>query len=238
MQRNIFIISAAFVLIIAGQSGAQAAEKACVDKDSACREFAKLTEAEQFDLIIEKVDAKKHYSEAAKSYIGQAYLMIAGRETNTPEQEEQYCLKALEYGSTSAYMGLYFINADQNPEKAIGYLKQYVSTKPKDSVPYVLLGEAEMEKENYETANMYLREAKSVARGHSTNLDWMLFQVNYLLGDFAYASTMLDGALARGQFINELRSLAADPRYADFANRPEFRKYEPMIKGTSAKAAL
>ena len=87
-------------------------------------------------------------------------------------------------------------------------------------------------------ANRYLREAKSVARGHSTNLDWMLFQVNYLLHDFSYASAMLDGALAQGQFISELKSLAADPRFADLSKRAEFRKYEPMIRGTSAKAAI
>jgi tetratricopeptide (TPR) repeat protein len=236
MQKKIFIM-AVIGLIIAGFSGVQAAER-CTAQDTACSEFAKLAETEQFERIIEKADGNKKYSEAARSYIGQAYLMVAGRETNTPEQEEQFCLKALEYGATSAYMGLYFIHAGQNPEKAIEYLKQYVATKPKDSVPYVLLGEAEMEKENYETANMYLREAKSIARGHSTNLDWMLFQVNYLLGDFAYASVMLDGALAQGQFINELRSLAADPRYADLGIRPEFSKYEPVIKGLPAKTVL
>jgi hypothetical protein len=66
----------------------------------------------------------------------------------------------------------------------------------------------------------------------------MLFQVNYLLGDFAYASVMLDSALAQGQFINEFTSLAADPRYGDLGNRPEFRKYGPIIKSTSANAAL
>jgi hypothetical protein len=66
----------------------------------------------------------------------------------------------------------------------------------------------------------------------------MLFQVSYLLGNFAYASHMLDGALAQGQFVNELRSLAADPRYADLGIRPEFRKYEPVIRGVSAKSAL
>jgi tetratricopeptide (TPR) repeat protein len=236
MQKKIFII-AVIGIIIARLSAVQAAEK-CTAQDTVCREFAKFAEAEQFERIIEKVDGNKKYSEAARYYIGQAYLVVAGREINTPEQEEQFCLKALEYGATAAYMGLYFIHTDRNPEKSIGYLKQYVATKPKDSVPYVLLGEAEMEKENYETANMYLREAKSVARGHSTNLDWMLFQVNYLLGDFTYASVMLDGALAQGQFINELRSLAADPRYADLRIRPEFRKYEPVIKGSSAKAVL
>ena len=63
-------------------------------------------------------------------------------------------------------------------------------------------------------------------------------QVSYLIGDFAYASTMLDGALAQGQFLNELKSLSADPRFADFTLRPEFKKYEPMMKGACAKATI
>jgi len=238
MKKQVIGFTLAAILIISGQSGAMAAGIACSERDTACKEFAKLAEGEQFDKIIEKVDSKKNYSEAAKVYVGQAYLMIAGRENNTPEQEEQFCLKALEYGATSAYMGLYFIHASHNPEKALGFLKQYIMTRPKDSVPYVLLGEAEMQKENYEDANLYLREAKKVARGHSANLDWMLFQVSYLLGDFTYASAMLDGALAQDQFVSELRSLSADPRFADLCKRPEFKKYGPMIKGASAKATV
>jgi tetratricopeptide (TPR) repeat protein len=195
-----------------------------------------LAAAEQFDKIIDKVEATATYSSEARDLIGQAYLILAGKEGNSPAQEEYYCLKALEYGATSAYIGLYFIHAGQNEEKALGFLKQYIDSKPRDSVPYVLLGQAEMDKGNYKAANEYLREAKSVARGHSTNVDWMLFQVNYLLGDFAYASAILDGALTRGQFVNELRSLSTDPRFADLSLRPEFRKYVPLIKGTSAKA--
>ena len=238
MKKQFIGFTLAVGLIISGQSAAIAAGNSCPAKDTVCMELATLAAADQYDKIIEKVDAKKTYSDAARSIIGQAYLMIAGRETNTPEQEEQFCLKALEYGATSAYMGLYFINADKNEEKALGFLRQYIMTSPKDSVPYVLLGEAEMAKENYEDANLYLRMAKTVARGHSTNLDWMLFQVSYLIGDFAYASTMLDGALAQGQFLNELKSLSADPRFADFTLRPEFKKYEPMMKGACAKATI
>lgn len=237
LKRSIIIILSVG-LIIAGQSVAGAAGGACTDKDNACSELSKLASAEQFDKIIEKAEGKKTFSAASKAIIGQAYLMMAGKESNTPEQEEQFCLKALEYGATSAYMGLYFIHAGQDAEKALDFLKQYIMTRPKDSVPYVLLGEAEMEKENYEDANLFLREAKTVARGHSTNLDWMLFQVNYLLGDFTYASAMLEGALSHGRFVNEFKTLAADPRYADISRRPEFRKYEPMLKGTSAKAAI
>jgi tetratricopeptide (TPR) repeat protein len=226
----------AVVLILSVQSGAMATEIPCAAQDAACKEFSTLAADEQFDKIIGKIDVTKIYSPAARSYIGQAYLMIAGRENNTPEQEEQFCLKALEYGATSAYMGLYFIHAGQNEEKALGFLKQYIATQPKDSVPYVLLGQAEMDKGNYVAANAFLREARSVARGHSANLDWMLFQVNYLLGDFAYASAMFDSALTQGQFVNELKSLSTDPRFAGFSLRPEFKKYEPMIKGTSAMA--
>jgi len=236
MQKRFIGVALAVMLFISGQSGAMAAENSCSANDAACKQFSTLAAAQQFDRIIEKVEAAKTYSADAKAIIGEAYLMLAGKEGNSPAQEEQFCLKALEYGATSAYMGLYFIHASQNEEKALGFLKQYIAAKPKDSVPYVLLGQAEMDKGNYAASNELLREAKSVARGHSTNLDWMLFQVSYLLGDYAYASTMLDGALTQGQFVNELRSLSADPRFSDMSVRPEFRKYEPMMKGTSAKA--
>jgi tetratricopeptide (TPR) repeat protein len=235
MQKLFIGFTMAIAFIISG-SGAMAAQSVCSAQDGACTEFSTLAAAEQFEKIIEKVDATTTYSAEARDLIGQAYLILAGKEGNSPAQEEQFCLKALEYGATSAYMGLYFIHAGQNEEKALGFLKQYIAAKPRDSVPYVLLGQAEMDKGNYQAANAYLREAKSVARGHSTNVDWMLFQVNYLLGDFAYASAMLDGALTQGQFVNELKSLSTDPRFADLSLRPEFRKYVPMIKGTSAKA--
>lgn len=236
MQKHFIGIIMAAGIVISGQSSALATESPCSAQDAACKEFSTLAAAEQYDKIIGKADAAKTYSPAARSYIGQAYLMIAGRENNTPEQEEQFCLKALEYGATSAYMGLYFIHAGRNEEKALGFLRQYIATQPKDSVPYVLLGQAEMDKENYVAANEFLRQARSVARGHSANLDWMLFQANYLLGDYAYASAMLDSALTQDQFAKELKSLSADPRFAGFSLRPEFRQYEPMIKGAPAKS--
>ncbi|NTW66130.1 MAG: hypothetical protein HGB21_07465 [Nitrospirae bacterium] len=235
MQKYFLGIIISAGIIISGQSGALATEAPCSAQDAACKEFSALAAAEQYDKIIGKVDATKTYSPAARAYIGQSYLMIAGRENNTPAQEEQFCMKALEYGATSAYMGLYFIHAGQNEEKALGFLRQYIATQPKDSVPYVLLGQAEMAKENHVAANEFLRQARSVARGHSANLDWMLFQVNYLLGDFSYASAMLDSALTQDHFANELKSLSADPRFEGLSLRPEFRKYEPIIKGASAK---
>jgi hypothetical protein len=162
--------------------------------------------------------------------------MLAGKDGNTPEQEEQFCRKALEYGSTSAYMGLYFIYSGQNTEAALGYLKQYVATKPGDPVPYVLLGESELEKKNYEAANTYLREAKRISRGHSAHLDWMLFRVSYILGDFTYAGAVLDSAMADGQYVKEFRTLSSDPLFEGIVKRPEFRKYEIMVKETTALA--
>ncbi|MEK6742182.1 MAG: hypothetical protein AABZ15_01115 [Nitrospirota bacterium] len=220
-------------LSLSAPSGIIAAENKCPEKDDQCREFSRLAEAEQYDKIIGAIDAKKTYSDASRSIIGQAYLMIAGRETNTPEQEEQFCRKALEYGSTSAYMGLYFIYASKDTETALGFLKQYIATKPKDSVPYVILGEAELEKKNYQAADAYLRDAKKVARGRSANLEWLSFQAGYLTGDYAYAGARLESVMSKPEYEKELRALASDPRFAGMEKRPEFKQYEPLFKGVA-----
>jgi len=223
---NLFIIVGLYlslpsVLIAAGQS--------CPEKDVQCSEFARLADAEQYDKIIGSLDAKTNYSDASRGIIGQAYLMIAGRESNTPEQEEQFCRKALEYGSTSAYMGLYFIYASKDAETALGFLKQYVATKPKDSVPYVILGETELEKKNYQAADAYLREATKVARGHSANLEWLSFMAGYLTGDYSYAGAMLEKVVKKPEYEKELRALASDPRFAGMEKRPEFKQYERLF---------
>jgi len=230
MHAQLIMTVVAVGLFVAVPSTGKAVESPCPEKDEQCREFARLAETEQYDKIIGAIDAKKTYSDASRSIIGQAYLMIAGRETNTPEQEEQLCRKALEYGSTSAYMGLYFIYASKDAEAALGFLKQYIATKPKDSVPYVILGEAELEKKNYQTADAYLREAKKVARGSSANLDWLSFQAGYLTGDYAYAGAMLESAMKKPEYEKELRALAADPRFSGMEKRPEFRQYESILK--------
>ena len=237
MKKTIITAFSVFtIMLLSPANNGMAADSTCPEHDAACKEFAMLAEKNQFERIIEQVDAAKVYSSAARGYIGQAYLMLAGNERNTQEQEEQFCRKALEYGSTSAYMGLYFIYSGQNTEAALGYLKQYVATKPGDPVPYVLLGESELEKKNYQAANTYLREAKRIARGHSAHLDWMLFRVNYILGDFAYAGAVLDGAMADGQYVKEFKTLASDPLFEGMVKRPEFRKYEIMVKETTALA--
>ena len=197
----------------------------CIKSDTVCMEFEQLAKAGQFDAIIQKIDAAVQYSEGARHFIGMAYLALAGREETTPEQEEAYCRKALEYGSNQAYMGLYFIHAQKDQEKALGFLRQYVETKPVDSVPYVILGETELEKKNYKLADTYLRESKKVARARSTRVDWMLFQVNYILGNDQFAGEMLESALTNRKFEEELKALAADTSFQGIEKRPEFRKF-------------
>ena len=233
MKMHIIAGLAAFVLIIAGASLGYSGTNAC-GNDAVCKEFAALSEAGQYGKIVEKVNPNRSYSAAARDLIGQAYLMVAGREGNTPAQEEQFCLKALEYGASSAYMGLYFIHAGNDVTKALGYLKQYVGTKPQDSVPYVLLGEAAYEQRNYADAKAYLQEAKKVARGKSANLDWLLFQTSYLTGDYTLASTMLDSSFAQGKTVGDLKALvSADTRFAEMGKKSEFRKFMNILNGTT-----
>ncbi len=236
MRTSFRVLAALVALFIIGQSPARSAQQpACKKNDGPCQEFAKLMDTDQFDKVVEKTDPNTTYSPEAKAYIGQAYLLIAGREGNTPEQEEMYCKKALQYGATSAYMGLYFINAGKDAETALAYLQQYVATKPRDSVPYVLLGESELDKKNYEAARGYLMEAKKVAHGSSANLDWLLFEAHYLTGDFATASAMLDSAFSQGKTIGDLNELVStDPRFAEISKKTEFRKFFPVKTGASS----
>ncbi len=230
MFRILVMVFVVFVVTTAGQASSPASEQSCAGNDKACREFAKLFQAEQYDRIVETVEPGKTYSDPAKHYIGLAYLQLAGRETNTPEQEERFCRQALEYGATSAYMGLYFIYAQKDTETALGFLKQYIGTRPPDALPYVILGEHEFENRNYAAANTYLREAKTVGRGYSFSLEWMLFQVNYLLGDHAYAAAMLENVMSRKEFAHEFKALTADPRFSGMEKQPAFRKYEYLFK--------
>jgi len=200
----------------------------CADKDLFCKDFETLVQSEQYDKVIGKIDPREAYSEMARQFIGRAYLGIASAENNTPKQEEQYCKKALKYGAVQAYMGLYFITVQDAPETALGYLRKYVATKPGDSVPYVILGEAELEQGHYKEADAYLRQSKKVARARSPRVDFMLFQANYLLGNFADASQMLENALSIGQFDKQMKSLSADARFSGIQSRPEFKRFPQL----------
>jgi len=237
MIRMSIAVSIALAFIVAVPSAGTAfTPPACDKNDAVCGEFRTLYTTDQFEAVISRAESSQSYSAASRYYIGQSFLAVAGRETNTLEQEDHYCRKALEYGATSAYMGLYFIHAVTDPEKALGYLEQYAATNPQDSVPFVILGETELNRKNYRKAETYLQAARKVARGRSSNLDWLSFQASYLLGDYASAVSLFESAVTQGHGAGELRSLMTDPRFAGIEKRPEFRKYEPLFKGTSARS--
>lgn len=229
MKKYLFHAISLLATIILAAPSAASEGSSCEKSDAVCREIEKLAQTEQFDKIVSKVDSSSHYSKEAKQYIGQAFLALAAAETNTPDQEEAFCRKALEFGSTQAYMGLYFIYAQKDPAAALGFLKEYIATKPRDSVPYVILGEAELDNNNYRLADSYLRESKKVARASSPRVDWMLFQANYLLGDYKFAGKMLERALSNGTFEQQLKALASDARFQGIGKRPEFRKYQRLL---------
>jgi hypothetical protein len=206
----------------------------CPDKDALCREFETLVLNGQYTAAISKIDPKAAYSETTRQYIGKAYLGLAPAENNTPEQEEGYCRKALEYGAVQAYMGLYFITVQKDPDAALAYLRLYVAKEPRDSVPYVILGETELEKGHYKEADAFLRSSKKVARANSPRVDWMLFQANYLLGNYADAAGMFESAVASGQFDGKVKELVADVRFSGIGNRTEFKRF-PQLTGSAAR---
>jgi tetratricopeptide (TPR) repeat protein len=234
MKKHIIASLLAFVLIIAGTSVGIAGTKACGGKDPVCKKFAELAAAGQFAKIVGKVNPYQTYSAAAMDLIGQAYLMMAGRENNTHEQKDKFCVKALEYGATSAYLDLYYLHAGTDAQKALRYLKQYVATKPQDSALYTLLGETEFNKGNYAGAQQYLQEAKKVARGSSVNLDWLLFKASYLSGDYKMASAMLDSSLGQGKTFGDIKALVtSDSRFSEMSSRSDFRKFFNILNGTT-----
>jgi hypothetical protein len=204
----------------------------CSDTDKVCKKFEELTEAQQPEKIIAQYEADKSaaYSDEARRYIGEAYLALSSREDISPELEERYYRKALEVKHYIAYMGLYFFYYQKDQEKALGFLREYVKTGPADTVPYVILGEAELNKQNYQLADTYLRQAKKVAHAHSPRVDWLLFRANYLLKNFEFAAEMFGNAVSTGTFEKELKGLKADPRFEGIGKRPEFRKFDAFLR--------
>ncbi|MHB8843691.1 MAG: tetratricopeptide repeat protein [Nitrospirota bacterium] len=239
MKKHIVATLAVVILILSASSYIFAGGGVCAKKDAVCREFDSLNAAGKYQSIIDKVNPKRSYSDEARALIGNAYLMAAGREGNTPQQEEQLCLKALNYGATSAYMSLYFLYVKTDEAKAAGFLKQFVKTKPRDAAPYMLLGEADYKRGNFAGAKDYLHEAKAVSRGTSGDLDWLLFKVSYLAGDRKLASAMLESAFSSGKTSGDLKALvSSDARFAEMGKQYEFRKFFKILNGVSiAKAS-
>lgn len=228
MKRSIAAIISIVIALGTPVLAAETASK-CPDKDTTCKTFEKLVHAEQPEKVVAQYDAKKQYSAEAKRYIGEAYLALASRDDVKPEQEEGYYRKALEVGHSIAYMGLYFMHVQKDEEKALGFLREYVKTQPQDTVPYAILGETELIRKNYAQADTYLRQAKKVAHAHSPRVDWMLFQANYLLKNYAYAAEMFESAVTKGTFNKELKALSTDQRFKGIEKQQEFKKHLGLL---------
>ncbi|HSB33301.1 MAG TPA: hypothetical protein VLG39_02480 [Nitrospirota bacterium] len=236
-MRKYLIVTAVFLIAVVlalmpASVFAAAPRSRCSDTDSVCKRFEALIEAQQPEKIVSQYEADKSatYSDEAKRYIGEAYLALASRDDVSPELEEGYYRKALEVKHYIAYMGLYFLYAQKDEEKALGFLREYVKTGPPDTVPYVILGEAELNKQHYELADRYLREAKKVAHAYSPRVDWLLFRANYLLKNYQFAAEMFGDAVAAGTFEQELKALKTDPRFEGIGKRAEFRKFEAFFR--------
>jgi hypothetical protein len=202
----------------------------CADSDRICMNFDQLLDRQQPEKIIEQYDSSIQYSEASLRQIGEAYLMLASRDNISPELEESYYRKALEVKYNISYMGLYFFHVQKDEEKALGFLREYVKHKPADSAPYLILGESELSKRNYELADRYFRMAKIVTHAHSARVDWLLFQTNYILNNYVFAKEMFESAVTHGKFDKEIKALLSDPRFAGIDKRPEFMQYQNLLK--------
>ncbi len=227
-MKRIISQTVAALCIMGAASTASATTTLCKDGDGVCKEFQTLTDAGKESIIVSRAEKGGKYSDGARYLIGKAYLAMAAQETNTPEQEVAFCHKAIEFGAVQGYMGLYFLTVQKNEEQALGYLRDYIKTKPQDPVAYVILGESELGKKNYQVADAFLREAKKISRASSPRVDWMLFQVNYLLGNYPYAGERFEAAL-NGGFDKEIKTILSDTRYDGIAKRPEFKKYEQQL---------
>jgi tetratricopeptide (TPR) repeat protein len=232
MKPGIMIMVIFTLLITASAPSPAAPASRCEDTDTVCREFEQLTGAGRVEKIVAQYETAggQAYSEGSRSYIGQAYLALASRDDISPELEERCYLNALKLNCTIAYMGLYFFHAQKDEEKALGFLREYVKTKPLDTVPFVILGEAELARNNYEIADSYLREAKRVAHAYSPRVDWLLFKANYLLRNYQFASEMFMNAVTKGKFESEIKALSADPRFEGIEMRPEFNACRSLFK--------
>ncbi len=226
------LIVVLLVTVLPAAGSASSPASRCEEGDKVCKEFERLTEEQLPEKIINQYEAATgaELSAGSRFYIGSAYLALASSDGVTPEQEERCYWKALKLGYPVAYMGLYFFHVQKDEEKALGFLREYVKTKPEDTVPYVILGEAELNRNNYAGADAYLREAKRVARAYSPRVDWLLFQANYLLKNYQFASEMFTNAVTKGTFENEIKALSSDIRFEGIEKRPEFQGLRKMLK--------
>jgi hypothetical protein len=237
MQKHVILILTAVFCLIAAPAAVFASSPAsrCSDADTVCGNLEQLFETQQPEKIVEQYSPSKQFSEASLRYIGAAYMALASQRNILPDQEEGYYRKALEVKYNISYMGLYFFYVQKDKEKALGFLREYVKTRPIDTLPFIILGEVEMNRNNVQLADSYLRSGREVAYGRSPRIDWLLFQTNFLLKNYEFSRDMFVNAVTKGNFNNELRSITSDPRFAGIDKRPEFIQFHNMLKVAQIK---
>jgi hypothetical protein len=190
-----------------------------------CRTFEKLYDSRQYHKITELADPKAKYTEDTILFIGRSFMILSDEDTLPFEQKEKMLYQAIEFGYYPAFMGLYNLYADKDPKKALDFVKVYAATKPEDPDPYFALGEAAFQKNDYQSANAYLRRSSELSSGHTAGIDWLLFKTNYILRNYQYSAEILDSALAQGDFTKEINELKKDRHFRGIEKRPEFKEF-------------
>lgn len=217
-----FITTGSLLLLISAISPSYAEDNCKNDKQ--CLKFEKLSDFGHDQKIIDRVRPSKEYSKGSRFYIGLAYSVRANEVTST-ELRVHYLQQAIKYGDYSAYVNLYQFYRNKDASKALRILEDYVATKPEDSDAYFLLGENYYEKGQNKLAYQMLMESKKYSTGHSTGLDFYLFQLSYLRNEFKQAEQFLLSALAQGRLIESRKKMLLDPRFKGIQNHSIFKNY-------------
>lgn len=196
--------------------------------DEKCKALEKQYYKEEYKNIVSTVDPKEQYSEGSRFYIGMSYVNLAEKASSFAEKDKFY-RQAISVKYYPAYMSLYGLYLEKNPEIALGFLMEYLKTNPDDPAPFVTAGKVDLEKGNYKNANRYLRRARALSNGHTAEIDWLLFKTNYILGNYKFAREMFESASAQSRLTDNIRDLRSDPRFAGIEDRPEFKEYKELF---------
>jgi len=196
--------------------------------DDICKKLEKQYFKKEYDKIVSAVDPKERYSEGSIFYIGMSYTILAEKSSSLQARDKLY-RDAIAVKYYPAYMSLYNLYREKNPETAMVFVNEYVKTNPSDSAPFLVLGEAQFNKKNYSEADKYLRKARKLSKGHTSEIDWLLFKANYILGNYAFASKMFESAIAQSRFTEEIRAIKSDPGFVGIESRPEFKQYARLF---------
>jgi len=220
-----------FILITFAVCQAHAESEICLPADEVCKEFEELSDRGADEAIIAMAKEEEKYTDGALFYICLAYDVVASEHYDkNPEEAEKLYLRSLAFGCNESYWALFLLRKDRKKSDAYEMLSKYLSTNPDDPDPYYFLGEHKYEEENYEEADRLLRLAKRYSKKHTAGIDWLLFKVNYLLGNYADSLKYFEEAIAQSRFSDEIEKVKRDPRFSEITNIKEFRDYKNVFK--------